>query len=335
MQNTPQRIAVIGDGAMGTVCALILADNGYDVGLWGAFPDNVADMAQYRQNRKYLPGFDFPPSLRVTANAEDILPDADLVISAVPCQYMRSVWTGLAASLPVNVPVISVTKGIENETLDRPSQILAAVTGQDRPLAAFSGPTIAVELANHLPATAVIASTDADLARVGQTIFTTGFFRLYTNLDLLGVELAAASKNVIALAAGIIDGLAMGDNAKAALVTRGLVEIARLGAALGACPDTFAGLAGLGDLVTTCISPLGRNRTVGEQIGKGHHLADILAGMSAVAEGVATTKSLTALAHRHGVDMPITDSVHSVLFENQSPRLAISQLMTRTPKSER
>lgn len=326
---------MVGDGSMGTVCALILADNGYDVGLWGAFPDNVADMAKHRQNRKFLPGFDLPPSLRVTANAKDILPEADLVISAVPCQYMRSVWTGLAASLPANVPVISVTKGIENETLERPSQILTAVTGQDRPLAALSGPTIAVELANHLPATAVIASADSSLARTGQTIFTTEFFRLYTNSDLLGVELAAASKNVIALAAGIIDGLGLGDNAKAALVTRGLVEITRLGAALGACPDTFPGLAGLGDLVTTCISPLGRNRTVGEQIGKGQKLTDILASMSAVAEGVATTKSLFAMARSCGVDMPITARVHSVLFENQSPRLAISQLMTRAPKSER
>ncbi|NIA06718.1 MAG: NAD(P)H-dependent glycerol-3-phosphate dehydrogenase [Actinobacteria bacterium] len=335
MRTGPEKIAVIGDGAMGTVCAFILADNGYEVQLWGAFPDNVADMAQRRQNRKYLPGFDLPRALRVTGKAEDILTDSDLVISAVPCQYMRNVWTKLAGLLLPGVPIISVTKGIENDTLARPTEILAKLTGSDRSLAALSGPTIAVELANRLPATAVVASTDADLARIGQHIFTTEFFRLYTNSDLLGVELAAASKNVIALAAGIIDGLGLGDNAKAALVTRGLVEITRLGLALGARRETFSGLAGLGDLVTTCISPLGRNRTVGEQIGKGRKLTDILSGMSAVAEGVATTRSLRALAQRCREDMPITARVYSVLFEDQDPRQAISQLMTRAPKSER
>ena len=335
MRTTPKKIAVIGDGAMGTVCSLILADNGYEVQLWGAFPDNVADMAQHRQNRKYLPGFDLPKALRVSAKAQNVLPDSDLVISAVPCQYMRGVWTKLACLLPAGAPIISLTKGIENGTLERPSEILAKLTGSERSLAALSGPTIAVELANHLPATAVVASTDADLAHIGQHIFTTEYFRLYTNADLLGVELAAATKNVIALAAGIIDGLGLGDNAKAALVTRGLVEITRLGLALDARPETFSGLAGLGDLVTTCISPLGRNRTVGEQIGKGRTLADILSGMSAVAEGVATTRSLTALAQRCHVDMPITAKVYSVLFEDQDPRQAISQLMTRAPKSER
>ena len=334
MQTIPEKIAVIGDGAMGTVCAFILGHKGYDVGLWGAFEDNIKDMARHRQNRKYLPGFQLPQGLRLSSNSEEILTAADLVISAVPCQYMRSVWTRLSCCLPANVPIISVTKGIENDTLDRPSEILAQITGPDRSLAALSGPTIAVELANRLPATAVVASDDADLARMGQRIFTTEFFRLYTNSDLLGVELAAATKNVIALAAGIIDGLGLGDNAKAALVTRGLVEITRLGVALDARRQTFVGLAGLGDLVTTCISPLGRNRTVGEQIGKGKKLSDILAGMSAVAEGVATTKSLMALARRCHVDMPITSKVHSVLFEGQDPRQAISQLMTRAPKSE-
>ena len=334
MQTTPERIAVIGDGAMGTVCALILARKGYDVGLWGAFPDNIDDMSEHRQNRRFLPGFDLPQELRITADAQDILAAADLVISAVPSQYMRSVWIKLASFLPPRVPIISVTKGIENDTLERPSEILTTTAGSDHSLAALSGPTIAVELARHLPATAVVASTDADLARTGQYIFATEFFRLYTNSDLLGVELAAATKNVIALAAGIIDGLGLGDNAKAALVTRGLVEITRLGLALGARQKTFVGLAGLGDLVTTCISPLGRNRTVGEQIGKGRKLPDILSHMSAVAEGVATTRSLTALAQRCRVDMPITAKVYSVLFENQDPRQAISQLMTRAPKSE-
>ena len=333
--GTDQEIAVIGDGAMGSVCAIILANNGYPVRLWGAFPQNVEDMIEYRENRKFLPGFKLPQLLRPISQAEEALDSASLVISAVPCQYMRSVWQKLVPHLQDNAAIISVTKGIENETLLRPSEILAQITGSDRKLGAMSGPTIAGELAQQLPATAVVASPDSHLAQCGQRIFTRKFFRLYTNADLLGVELAGASKNVIALAAGIIDGLGLGDNAKAALLTRGLVEITRLGLALGADEETFAGLAGLGDLVTTCISPLGRNRSVGEQIGKGQKLSDVLASMDAVAEGVATTQALTALARQHHVDMPITFKVQAVLFQGQDPQEAIAELMSRTPKSER
>ena len=333
--GTDQEIAVIGDGAMGSVCAIILADNGFRVRLWGAFPENIEDMRQCRENRKFLPGFKLPPNLHLTARAEQALDSVGLVISAVPCQYMRSVWKKLTPHLQDNAAILSVTKGIENDTLLRPSEILAEITGPDRRLAALSGPTIAGELARQLPATAVVASADAQLAQRAQKIFTRKFFRLYTNSDLLGVELAGAAKNVIALAAGIIDGLGLGDNAKAALLTRGLVEITRLGLALGADEETFAGLAGLGDLVTTCISPLGRNRSVGEQIGKGKKLQDVLSSMDAVAEGVATTSSLTALARRQHVDMPITFKVQDVLFQDQGPLQAISQLMSRTPKPER
>ena len=329
------KIAVIGDGGMGSVCAIILADNGYDVHLWGAFAENIQDITKHGQNRKFLPGFDFPAKLRASANAEEVLTGADLVISAVPCQYMRQVWEKIARHLEKHAAIISVTKGIEIDTLLRPSQILAELTGSHRRLGALSGPTIAVELARQLPATAVVASADDQLAHQGQEIFTRKHFRVYTNNDLTGVELAGASKNVIALAAGIVDGLGLGDNAKAALLTRGLVEITRLGLALGASEETFAGLAGLGDLVTTCNSPLGRNRFVGEQIGKGKKLQDILSGMDAVAEGVTTTKSLTALAEKLGVDMPITSKVGDVLFRNQPPPEAISELMSRTPKSER
>ena len=320
---------------MGTVCAIILADNGYQVRLWGAFPKNIEDMLECRENRKFLPGFKLPSRLHPISRAQEALDSASLVISAVPCQYMRSVWQKITPYLQDNAAIISVTKGIENETLLRPSEILAEITGAGRSFAAMSGPTIAGELAGHLPATAVVASPDLQLAQWGQKIFTRKFFRLYTNADLLGVELAGASKNVIALAAGIIDGLGLGDNAKAALLTRGLVEITRLGLALDADVETFAGLAGLGDLVTTCISPMGRNRSVGEQIGKGKKLQDILSSMNAVAEGVATTQSLNALARQHHVDMPITFKAQAVLFQGQEPQEAISQLMSRTPKSER
>lgn len=304
------------------------------MGLWGAFADNIEDMVREGENRKYLPGFKLPGKMRVSSKAEEVLAGAKLVISAVPCQYMRKVWEQLGKCLEADVVIISVTKGIENDSLKRPSEILAELCGSQHRLGALSGPTIAVELAKELPGTAVVASSDVELARWGQEIFTTEFFRLYTNSDLLGVELAGASKNVIALAAGIIDGLKLGDNAKAALLTRGLVEISRLGLALGAKEETFAGLAGLGDLVTTCISKLGRNRTVGEQIGQGKKLEAILSGMAAVAEGVATTESLTALAERYQVDMPITFKVRSVLFEGQDPLQAISELMSRAPKSE-
>ena len=333
--STSEKIAIIGDGAMGSVCGIILANKGYDVGLWGAFPDNIKDMIRQGENRKYLPGFKLPQKLHLSSKAEEILKGASLVISAVPCQYMRKVYRKLLDCLAEDAAIISVTKGIENDTLKRPSEILAELTGSERRLGALSGPTIAVELAKGLPATAVVASPNTELAQRGQQIFTSEFFRLYTNSDLLGVELAGASKNVIALAAGIIDGLGLGDNAKAALITRGLVEITRLGVTLGASEETFAGLAGLGDLVTTCISRLGRNRYVGEQIGKGKKLEDILSGMAGVAEGVATTKSLTVLAERHQVDMPITLKVHSVLFEGQDPLEAISELMSRAPKPER
>jgi glycerol-3-phosphate dehydrogenase (NAD(P)+) len=234
------------------------------------------------------------------------------------------------------VPVVSVAKGIENETLFRPTQIITDVLGDARKpsVAALSGPNIAAEIAKYLPATAVAASADAELAQRVQSAFATQWFRVYTNQDVIGVELAGATKNVIAIAAGILDGLAAGNNAKAALVTRGLVEITRLAVALGAREETFTGLAGLGDLITTCVSPEGRNRTVGERIGKGQKLADVLASMDSVAEGVPTTKSVMQLARRCKVEMPITEAVYAVLFEGKDVIHALTDLMTRDPKSE-
>jgi glycerol-3-phosphate dehydrogenase (NAD(P)+) len=266
-----------------------------------------------------------------------------MVLSAVPTQYIRGVWKRLGGYLPVGLPIVSVAKGIENETLLRPTEVIREVLNQagfgqlGRPaplLAALSGPNIAAELARYLPATAVAACADEDLATRVQSAFSTQWFRVYTNADTVGVELAGASKNVIAIAAGILDGLAAGNNAKAALVTRGLVEISRLGAAMGAQPATFAGLAGLGDLITTCVSPEGRNRTVGERIGKGQKLADILATMDSVAEGVPTTRAVMQLAHRYRVEMPITQAVHAVLFEGKDAIDALTDLMSRDPKPE-
>jgi glycerol-3-phosphate dehydrogenase (NAD(P)+) len=320
---------------MATVCSILLSSGGHGVTMWGAFEESIERLLQTRDNSRFLPGARVPANVRLTANDRECFDGATLVVCAVPTQYMRDVWRRCGPHLPRGVAVVSVAKGIENETLLRPTQIIADVAGGGVPLAALSGPNIAAELARYLPATAVVACKDESLARRVQSVFTADWFRVYTNPDVIGVELAGATKNVIAIAAGILDGLAAGNNAKSALVTRGLVEITRLAVAMGAQEATLSGLAGLGDLITTCISPEGRNRRVGEQIGKGRRLEDILAEMDSVAEGVPTTRSVVALAHRHGVEMPITEAVHAVLFEDKDVIAALTDLMTRDPKPER
>jgi len=329
-----QRVTIVGDGAMATVCSILLDQGGHHVTLWGAFEDSIERLLQNRENQKLLPGVKLPAGVRLTARDAECFSGCTLIISAVPTQFMRGVWRRLEPHVPLGVPIISVAKGIENNTLLRPTQIIADVLGKRRRLAALSGPNIAAELARYLPGTAVAASDDADLVRLVQDVFSTQWFRVYTNTDLIGTELAGATKNVIAIAAGILDGLAAGNNAIAALVTRGLVEITRLGLAMGAAESTFHGLAGMGDLVTTCVSPEGRNRTVGEQIGKGRKLQDILDGMDSVAEGVPTTKSVRELSLRYNVEMPITEAVHAVLFEAKDAIDALTDLMNRQPKSE-
>ena len=328
-----EQVTVIGDGQMATVCAVMLADRGIHVRLWSIFRENIEAMKATRENRRYLPGLRLPERVACTADAEAALHGAELIVSAVPCQYIRGVWQRIAGFYPEGVPVASVSKGIENETLLRPTQIITDVVGP-APVVALSGPSVAAELARCLPATVVSACEDEALARLVQETFSSQWFRVYTNTDLLGVELAGATKNIIALAAGIVDGLKAGDNAKAALLTRGLVEITRLGVAMGARPETFAGLAGLGDLVTTCISPVGRNRTAGEQIGRGRSVEEVIAATPSVIEGIPTTQSVHQLAARHRVEMPITAAVYGVLFEGWDVIATISQLMTRKLKGE-
>lgn len=331
-----ERITILGNGAMATICSTLLIANGHAVTMWGAFEASIERLVQDREQRLLLPGVSVPTGVRLTADDARAFDGATIILSAIPTQHVRSVWTRLKAKVPAGVPVVSVAKGIENATLLRPTEIVADVMA-DRSrlsLVALSGPNIAAEIAKHLPATAVAASADESLARRVQAAFSTQWFRVYTNADVVGVELAGATKNVIAIAAGILDGLAAGNNAKAALVTRGLVEIARLGVAMGADPGTFAGLAGLGDLITTCVSPEGRNRTVGEKIGRGQKLDAILEEMNSVAEGVPTTRSVVLLARRHGVEMPIAESVHAVLFDGLDPIHALSKLMAREPKPE-
>jgi len=335
----PERVTILGDGAMATVCSILLTQGGHEVTMWGAFEESIERLIQNRENARLLKGVKVPAEVRLTANDADCFAGASMVLSAIPTQYVRSVWQRLRPHVPKEVAVVSVAKGIEVETLLRPTQVIADVIspGVVCPwkLAALSGPNIAGEIARYLPATAVAACDDDDLARRVQSAFSTQWFRVYTNNDVIGVELAGATKNVIAIAAGILDGLAAGNNAKAALVTRGVVEITRLGLAMGAQEATFHGLAGLGDLITTCVSPEGRNRTVGEQLGKGRKLQDILSNMDSVAEGVPTTRAVRQLADRFSVEMPITESVHAVLFEGKDVLDALTDLMTRQPRPER
>jgi glycerol-3-phosphate dehydrogenase (NAD(P)+) len=324
---------VIGDGGMGTLCALLLADAGGRVVLWSAFEQNAAAIRRDGQNRRYLPGVPLPEAVTVTCDAADIPRDAAFVVSAVPTAFLREVTARVAPHLP-DAPVVSVTKGIEQGSLRRPSEVLAGVLGPGRDVAVLSGPCIAYEVARRLPATVVVSGSAPLVERV-QRAMTRPFFRVYGNRDPLGVELGGALKNVIALAAGICDGLGLGVNAKAALLTRGLAEITRLGVAMGARAETFAGLAGCGDLFTTCVSEQGRNRTAGESIGRGRSLQETLDAMGGkVAEGVGTARSAAALAERVGVEMPITAEVCRVLFEGKRPRDGLADLMARPYRTE-
>ncbi len=324
---------IIGDGAMGTLCAMILARSGHAVRLWGRRPEHIAEIAATHENNLYLPGVRLPDQIAFTSDDATAFDGCALILFAVPAQYIRGVLERLKNHIPRLVPAVSVAKGIENHSLLRPTQIVQEVIGE-RPLAALSGPSIATEIARGLPATLVVASRNEHLTGRVQRLFTSSHLRIYRNTDLPGVELAGAVKNVIAIAAGILDGLRAGTNAKAALLTRGLVEITRLGVAMDARPETFSGLAGLGDLVTTCFAPAGRNRTFGEFIGRGLAPPDAAARVRGVVEGMPTTQSVVELARQHRVEMPISQCLHAVLFENKDPRQGISDLMGRQPKYE-
>ena len=333
-----KNIAIIGDGGMGTVLGILLVTKGITARIWGYDRRQLEQIAQERENKKFLPGYKLPKELEFEHDDKRIMSGSDLIVSAVPCQFMRQIWNRLKEHVPEGVPIVSVAKGIENDTLLRPTEILAEIlqSNQNDRLAVLSGPTIADELARKLPATACSASRDESLAKEIQHTFSDkiGWFRVYTNTDIVGVELAGAMKNVIAIAAGIIDGAGTGDNAKAALLTRGLAEIKRLGIMMGARPQTFSGLTGLGDLVTTCISPTGRNRSFGERIGKGQTIKQAQGATESVVEGIATCESVVALAERYSVEMPITQAIYQVLFENKPVQTAIADLMKRRLRAE-
>lgn len=329
-----ERALVIGDGSWGTTLALRLARNGIQTRLWSAFPEQEASMARDRSNEAFLPGVPFPETLRTSADPFSAAADVDLVVSVVPTQYVGQVALRFEDALPGDMPIVTASKGLEIDTFRTPSEILRRVLGE-RSICVLTGPSHAEEVARDLPASIVAGSEDLEYAKKVQAAFNSDTFRVYTTKDGYGAELAAALKNVIALAAGICDGLELGDNAKSALLTRGIVEMARFGRARGADVRTFFGLAGFGDLVTTCTSKHSRNRSVGEAIGRGKTLRQVLDEMNMVAEGVWTTKALFGPeAMDDPVSMPIAEQVHAVLFDGKDPREAVDSLMQREPTGE-
>jgi glycerol-3-phosphate dehydrogenase (NAD(P)+) len=329
-------IAVMGAGSWGTALSLLLAGKGYDVRLWEFRKEAAQRLQSERENREFLPGVKLTDNILVHWVAARCLTDAEIVVLAIPSQFARLALSGMAEAFPPGVIIVNAAKGIEEGTLKRPSQVVQDLLPGAFPdhYAALSGPSHAEEVSRGIPTTVVAACASLQTARVVQETFYTPTFRVYASQDLAGVELGGALKNVIALAAGICDGLGFGDNTKGALLTRGLAEIARLGIKLGGSPRTFAGLSGMGDLITTCMSRHSRNRFVGEQVGKGRTLDDVLASMTMVAEGVRTTRSARDLAHRENVPMPITEAVYSILFEGKGPLAAVTELMTRDLKVE-
>ncbi|MFN0054024.1 MAG: NAD(P)H-dependent glycerol-3-phosphate dehydrogenase [Planctomycetales bacterium] len=328
------KVAILGAGAMGTGCAALLAErSGAQVTLWARTQAAAQELDTCRENRRLLPGVPLSPAIEVTSDLTIATSGATLLVVAIPCSYLRRALLDMAPYLPPNVPVVSVVKGIENDTFLTPSQIIRQTLGP-RDVATLCGPSHAEEFARRLPASVVVAGGHQALLESVQRLFTTDRFRVYTNSDFTGVELAGALKNVIAIAAGICDGLEYGDNAKAALLTRGLAEMTRFGVALGGRQETFWGLAGVGDLMTTCFSGFGRNRRVGERLGQGDSLTQILAELHGVAEGVATCRSVAGLARERQIVMPICTEVYHVLFDGKSPAAATMSLMQRPLRDE-
>ena len=329
------RAAVLGSGSWGTTFAKVLADAGTDVVLWARRPELAAAVRETRENPDYLPGVRLPESLTATCDAAEAVAGADVVVLAVPSQSLRDNLAAVAPSLPSATVLVSLMKGVELGTTKRMSEVISEVA--DVPaerVAVVSGPNLAREIAVGQPAATVVACTDPEVAQRLQAACTTPYFRPYTNPDVVGCELGGAVKNVIALATGMAEGMGFGDNTKASLITRGLTETGRLGAALGADPMTLAGLAGLGDLVATCSSPLSRNRTFGEELGRGASLEQLLSRKSQTAEGVKSCRSILDLARKHDVLMPITEQVVAVVHEGSTPADMVRALMSREAKSE-
>jgi glycerol-3-phosphate dehydrogenase (NAD(P)+) len=330
------KISVLGAGGWGTTLGILLHYNGHDVTLWEYRKSYANKLNKKRENVDLLPGIKIPKEINITNNLEESTTGQHLIVLAVPSQFLRSAVKKIKFQNIKETILVSVAKGIEKNTLLTMSQMLKDVHPllDDEQLGVLSGPSHAEEVAKRIPTTVTAASTSLDTAKTIQAAFTTSYFRVYSSTDILGVELGGAFKNVIAIGAGIIDGAKFGDNTKAAIMTRGVAEISRLGVAMGARPETFAGLSGMGDLIVTCMSRHSRNRYVGEQIGAGKKLKQVLKSMEMVAEGVETSRSASLLAKKHNVDTPITNEVYKILFEDKDPIKATTDLMTRDMKTE-
>ena len=328
-----KKITVIGDGGWGTTLAMILNQKGSGVTIWGVFPDYIETMKSKRENVKFLPGIKIPDTIALTSDLAAAVRDADILVLAAPSQHMREV-AGRMKGLKIDGKLfVSAAKGIEKHSLMRMSQVVADVLGKVR-IGVLSGPTISYEVARGLPTTVVAASEDEKTAQEIQDIFMTENFRIYTNTDLIGVELGGSLKNVIAIAAGISDGMGFGVNTKSGMLVRGIVEIARLGTEMGAKQETFYGISGLGDLVTTCVSTHGRNRWFGEEMGKGKKPEQVLKSTEMVVEGVGTAESCHELQKKYSVEMPIAEEIYAIIYQGKDPKAAVRDLMTRKKKSE-
>ncbi len=332
------RAAIIGAGSWGTALALLLAEKGIDTSLWGHRAEHVLALKQDRENRAYLPGFLFPPDLRPTESMQEAVSAAEVICVVVPSHAYRQVFTRIQDVAPEGAIFVSATKGIENQSLKTMTQVMADCLDEKgtppSSLGVLSGPSFAREVAGRVPTAITIGCKNTAIARFLQNFFSTDYFRVYTSTDIVGLEISAALKNIIAIAAGICDGLAFGSNARAALITRGLAEMTRLGVMMGARQETFFGLSGLGDLVLTCTGELSRNRYVGIELGQGKSLDDILDSMNMVAEGIKTTRSVYDLVNKLGADMPILEQVYEVLYRGKDCTTAVRDLLNRDLKPE-
>ena len=329
-----KNIAVLGSGSWGTALALHLSNAGHKVWLWGRNPELISEMALTRVNAVYLPEVVLPAGVVMTGELEDALHRADFVVAAVPSHGTRGVIRSAAPFIPRDAQIVSATKGLEQDTLLRVSEVIAEEVRGARPIAVLSGPSFAIEVARGLPTAVSVACADPVLAQDVQREFRAPYLRLYASTDVVGVEIGGALKNIIAIAAGVVEGLGLGQNSLAALITRGLAEITRLACAVGARRETLAGLSGLGDLVLTCTGSFSRNRHVGVELGRGRPIGDVLAGMKMVAEGVRTTSVALALGRKHGVELPIATQMAGVLSGSRSAVLAVEELMLRPQKTE-
>lgn len=325
------RVTVIGDGGWGTALALVLHRNGHRITVWGHDASYMEEMTDKRENVRFLPGIDLPEDMTFSADHDQVTTTADAFVIAVPSKFYTSTLNNFSGPIPSHAPVVSVSKGLlDDRRLSDWARDILGVTH----IAALSGPSHAEEVALQSPSAVTVAATDADPARFFQDLFNSPRFRVYTSTDIVGVELGGALKNVIAIAAGISDGLGFGDNTKAALMTRGLAELTRLGTAAGGEPETFAGLSGVGDLMVTCGSRHSRNRGVGERLGKGETMKEIESGMTMVAEGVFNARTARHLAEKLNISAPITEEVYKIIYENRSPADSMDRLLSREPKPE-